>query len=60
MFDALKEIGSNPFPYALVFVMLAASTGLYAAGKLAFGRRAYAMQSKAATASATVLESAPG
>jgi iron(III) transport system permease protein len=23
VFDALKEIGTNPFPYALVFVMLA-------------------------------------
>ncbi len=53
VFDALKEIGSNPFPYALVFVMLAASVLLYAIGKFAFGGRAYAMQSKAATVSAT-------
>lgn len=53
VFDALKEIGTNPFPYALVFVMLATSCLLYLAGKLAFGGRAYAMQSKAATVSAT-------
>jgi iron(III) transport system permease protein len=52
VFDALKEIGTNPFPYALVFVMLAASVLLYAASKFAFGRKAYAMQSKAATVSA--------
>jgi iron(III) transport system permease protein len=51
VFDALKEIGSNPFPYALVAVMLTASVALYALGKFVFGREAYAMQSKAATAS---------
>ena len=28
VFDALKEIGSSPFPYALVFVVLACSTAL--------------------------------
>jgi iron(III) transport system permease protein len=49
VFDALKEIGTNPFPYALVFVMLTTSVLLYTATKLAFGRQAYAMQSKAAT-----------
>jgi iron(III) transport system permease protein len=54
VFDALKEIGSNPFPYALVFVMLACSVTLYAIGKFAFGGHAYAMQSKAATVSNTV------
>ena len=50
VFDALKEIGSNPFPYALVSVMLSVSILLYAASKLLFGRKAFAMQSKAATA----------
>lgn len=54
VFDALKEIGSNPFPFALVFVMLAASVTLYAIGKFLLGGKAYAMQSKAATVSATV------
>ena len=52
VFDALKEIGSNPFPYALVFVMLAASVSLYAVSRLAFGRSAHAMQGKATTAAA--------
>ncbi|MGI5869793.1 MAG: ABC transporter permease [Kiritimatiellia bacterium] len=50
VFDALKEIGSSPFPYALVFVVLACSTALYAIGKLVFGRSAHAMQGKAAVA----------
>ena len=54
VFDALKEIGSNPFPYALVVVMLACSVAIYAIGKFAFGGKAYAMQSKAATVSNTV------
>lgn len=48
IFDALKEIGSNPFPYALVFVVLSCSVLLYAGGKLAFGRSSFAMQGKAA------------
>jgi len=54
VFDALKEIGSSAFPYALVFVMLSASLGLYVLSKWLFGGRAYAMQSKASTASNTV------
>lgn len=49
IYDSLREIGSNPFPYALVSVVLATSLLLYAAGRLLFGRRAYAMQAKAAT-----------
>ncbi|HEY7118922.1 MAG TPA: iron ABC transporter permease [Tepidisphaeraceae bacterium] len=53
VFDALKEIGSNPFPYALVFVMLAASLALYAVSKLAFGRSAFAMQAKATVQAST-------
>ncbi len=48
VYDALKEIGSNPFPFALVCVMLVCSVLLYTASKLLFGRQAYAMQSKAA------------
>lgn len=53
VFDALKEIGSNHFPYALVFVVLSCSILLYALGKFAFGRQSYAMQGKAAVATAT-------
>jgi len=48
VYDALKEIGSNPFPYALVFVMLGCSVALYLLSKYLFGGRAHAMQSKAA------------
>ncbi len=47
VYDALKEIGASPFPFALVFVMLTISVGLYLVGKLIFGGRAYAMQGKA-------------
>ncbi|HQY89102.1 MAG TPA: iron ABC transporter permease, partial [Tepidisphaeraceae bacterium] len=53
VWDALKDIASSRFPYALVFVMLSASVLLYIVGKLVFGRTSYAMQSKAATASNT-------
>ena len=53
IYDSLKEIGSHPFPYALVAVMLAASVGLYALSRALFGGRAYAMQSKAATQATT-------
>jgi iron(III) transport system permease protein len=53
VFDALKEIGTNPFPFALVFVMLTVSVLLYAATKLIFGGKAYAMQSRAATVAGT-------
>ena len=52
VYDALKEINSSPFPYALVSVMLGASVLLYVSGRLIFGGRAYAMQSKAAVAAA--------
>ncbi len=52
VFDALKEVAANPFPYALVFVMLSASVLLYAAVKAIFGQRAYAMQSKAVVGAA--------
>jgi iron(III) transport system permease protein len=52
VYDALKEIGDNPFPYALVFVMLSCSSLLYLTTKLLFGRRAYAMQGKATIAAA--------
>ncbi|HYE16819.1 MAG TPA: iron ABC transporter permease [Tepidisphaeraceae bacterium] len=47
IFDTMKEIGSSPFPYALVFVMLVVSLGLYALTKLTFGRQSYAAATKA-------------
>jgi len=52
VYDELEEISASPFPYALVTVVLLTSTLLYAAGKLLFGRRAYAMQAKTAVAHA--------
>jgi len=53
VYDELKEISSSPFPYALVTVVLVASTSLYALGKFTFGRRAYAMQAKTAVVHTT-------
>ena len=53
VYDELKEISTSPFPYALVSVVLASSVLLYAGGRLLFGRKAYAMQAKAAVAHTT-------
>ncbi len=50
IFYGLKDIGGNPFPYALVAVMLAASILIYAVGKGVFGRTGYAMMAKATSA----------
>lgn len=47
IFYGLKDIGGNPFPYALVAVMLASSVAFYAIGKGLFGRQSYAMMAKA-------------
>jgi len=49
VYDALKEISSSPFPYALVTVVLITSITLYSISRFAFGRQNYAMQSKATT-----------
>ncbi len=49
VFDALKEVGDNPFPFALVCVMLLLSVSLYSLSKLLLGRQHYAMQNKAGT-----------
>ncbi len=50
VYDALKEIGANPFPYALVFTMLACSVLIYCVMRLLIGRRAFAMQGRASIA----------
>jgi iron(III) transport system permease protein len=47
IFNGLKEIGTNPFPYALVGAMLLFSLLFYAIGKGLFGRKAYPMMAKA-------------
>ena len=51
IFYGIKEIAGNPFPFALVAVMLASTALLYAASKLLFGRANHAMVSKATTVS---------
>ena len=40
IFYGIKDIGSNPFPYALVAVMLVATVLLYALSRVTFGRKA--------------------
>ncbi len=40
IFYGIKDIGTNPFPYALVAVMLVATMLLYALSRVLFGRRA--------------------
>ncbi len=47
IFSGIKDIGGNPFPFALVAVMLVSTVLLYAASKLAFGRASHAMMAKA-------------
>jgi iron(III) transport system permease protein len=47
IFYGLKDIGGNPFPYALVAIMLFTTVCFYAIGKGLFGRKAYAMMAKA-------------
>ncbi|HED53344.1 MAG TPA: iron ABC transporter permease, partial [Phycisphaerales bacterium] len=52
IFSGLKEIQSSAVPYALTIVLLAAAILWYIIGKLIFGRKGYAMYSKASRASA--------
>jgi iron(III) transport system permease protein len=47
IFYGLGDIGGNPFPYALVAVMLVASMMFYALGKGLFGRKSYATVARA-------------
>ncbi|MEX1119608.1 MAG: iron ABC transporter permease [Terrimicrobiaceae bacterium] len=47
IFSGIKDIGGNPFPFALVAVMLASTVVLYVGGKFLFGRNTYAMMAKA-------------
>lgn len=46
IFDGIKDIEASPFPYALVVILLAASTSLYLAGKMLLGRTGSAMLAK--------------
>ena len=47
IYYGLKDIGGNPFPFALVAVMLVCSVGIYALSKGLFGRSSHAMMAKA-------------
>jgi iron(III) transport system permease protein len=47
IFYGIKDIGGNPFPFALVAVLLATTALLYASGKFLFGRDSHAMMAKA-------------
>lgn len=47
IFSGIKDIGGNPFPFALVAVMLASTVVLYGGGKFLFGRSSHAMMPKA-------------
>jgi len=49
IFDGIKDIGNNPFPYALVAVMLLSTALLYGLSKVLFGRDTLAMLPKAST-----------
>jgi iron(III) transport system permease protein len=51
IFDGINDLGGNPFPFALVVVMLGTSVLLYAAGKFIFGRPAYAAEGRASIGS---------
>jgi iron(III) transport system permease protein len=47
IFFGIKDIGGNPFPFALVAVLLFSTVLLYAGSKAIFGRSAHAMMAKA-------------
>ena len=50
IFRSLNDLSGNPFPYALVFVMLVFSGGFYLLGKVLFGRSDAVGGGKATTA----------
>lgn len=50
IFYGLKEIESSAEPYALTVILLACSIGFYVVGRTVFGRKGYAMYSKASRA----------
>ena len=51
IYGMLKELGSNPFPYALATLVLLSSASFYLIGKKVFGREGDAGVSKASHAS---------
>lgn len=53
IYNGLKEIGGNPFPYALVAVMFILSAAFYLVGKGLFERNNYAAVAKASHSQTT-------
>lgn len=53
VFEQITEVSGNPVPYALVVVLLLASSGLYLVGKVLLGRGFDATTTKASVASAS-------
>jgi len=51
IFDGINDLGGNPFPFALVVVMLVTSVLLYTAGKLLFGGQNHAAEGRASIGS---------
>ncbi len=49
IFDGIKDLSGNPFPYALVVVMLVATTLFYLVGKTFFGRDNFSSSGRAST-----------
>lgn len=47
IFSGIKDIGGNPFPFALVAVMLISTVLLYVLSKATLGRSSHAMMAKA-------------
>lgn len=50
IFYGLKDVQNNAEPYALTLVLLVAAIGFYLLGKFFFGKKGYAMYSKASRA----------
>lgn len=49
IFDGIKDLSGNPFPYALVVVMLVATVLFYLVGKWFFGRDNFSSSGRAST-----------
>lgn len=60
IFYGIKDIGGNPFPYALVTVLLFFSVIFYAIGKGLFGRHTFSMLAKASHGSTEKRPGLPG
>lgn len=54
IFNAIKDLSGNPFPYALVFVMLLFSGGLYGISRWLFGGASSGGGGRATTARETI------